>query len=91
MADTNIFVPQPVKNVDPTAPKTPAQKGVRTFYQAVIGVVLTYLYGLWSLPGVSEYTTNFVRDQGLGLVATLAAGVGIPAGLVAYLQNRAGK
>lgn len=70
---------------------TPQAKGVRTAYQAVAGVVVAYLYGLWQLPGVSEYTTNFLHTQGLGLLFALAAAVGIPAGLVAYWQNKKGK
>lgn len=70
---------------------TPKGKGFRTAYQAVAGVVVAYLYGLWQLPGVSDYTVNFLRDQGIGLLFLLAGLVGIPAGIVSYLQNKKNK
>lgn len=63
-------------------------KGIRTFLQSVGATVVAYLYGLWQLPGVSEYTNNFIHDQGFGLLVGLAALVGIPAGLFAYFQNK---
>lgn len=67
---------------------TPQAKGVRTFLQSVAATVVAFLYGLWELPGVSEYTANFVQTQGLSLLLGLAALIGIPAGLLAYFQNR---
>lgn len=67
---------------------TPAAKGVRTFLQSVLATVVAFLYGLWELPGVSEYTSNFVQTQGVSLLIGLAALVGIPAGLIAYFQNK---
>ncbi len=70
---------------------TAKAKSVRTFVQSVIATVVAFLYGLWGLPGVSEYTQNFVRTQGFELLLGLAALVGIPAALVAYLQNRRAK
>lgn len=91
MAEQDPYLPPEVKEVDPTAPKTPAQKGVRTALQSVIGVVVAFLYGLWELPGVSEYVSNFIQQQGASLLVPLALAVGIPAGIVAYLQNKAGK
>lgn len=69
---------------------TPEGKGFRTFYQTVAATVVAFLYGLWELPGVSEYTSNFVQTQGVSLLIGLAALVGVPAGLIAYLQNRKG-
>lgn len=70
--------------------KTPKQKGLRTAYQAIAGGVVAYLYGLWSLPGVSDYTSHYLQTQGFQVLIGLAALVGIPAGLIAYLQNRKG-
>lgn len=70
---------------------TPGAKSVRTFLQSVGAVVLAYFYGLWNLPGVSEYTTEFLKTEGFSLLVGLAVLVGIPAGAIAYLQNRKGK
>lgn len=68
---------------------TPEAKGVRTFLQTVVATVLAFLYGLWQLPGVSDYLNDFVQNQGVGLLVALAALIGIPAGILAYLQNKA--
>lgn len=67
---------------------TPEAKGVRTFVQAVGATVVAFLYGLWQLPGVSDYVQHFVETQGLSLLLGLAALVGIPAGLIAFVQNK---
>jgi hypothetical protein len=82
--DNNKSVLNPQNN-------TPKAKSVRTFIQSVIATVAAFLYGLWGLPGVSEYTQNFVKTQGLELLLGLAALVGIPAAVIAYLQNRHAK
>lgn len=70
---------------------TPKAKSARTFIQSVLATVAAFLYGLWGLPGVSEYTQNFVQTQGLELLLGLAALVGIPAAAIAYLQNKRSK
>lgn len=70
---------------------TAKAKSARTFIQSVVATVVAFLYGLWGLPGVSEYTQNFVKTQGFELLLGLAALVGIPAALIAYLQNRRAK
>ncbi len=70
---------------------TAKAKSARTFVQSVVATVAAFLYGLWGLPGVSEYTQNFVKTQGFELLLGLAALVGIPAALIAYLQNRRAK
>jgi len=70
---------------------TPKAKSFRTFGQSVIAAVVAFLYGLWGLPGVSEYTQNFVKTQGFELLLGLAVLVGVPAALIAYLQNRRAK
>lgn len=75
-------------NNETTPPKTPAQRGVRTFAQTVGATVVAFLYGLWQLPGVSDYVHNFIATQGVSLLVGLAVLVGVPAGLIAYFQNR---
>lgn len=90
-SDDRIDTPAEIKQVDPTAPTAPAVKGVRTGYQAVAGVIVAFLYGLWELPGVPEYVSNFIQTQGVSLLIPLAVMIGLPAGLIAWLQNRAGK
>lgn len=72
----------------PTPAKTPAQRGIRTFVQSVGAALVAFLYGLWGLPGVSDYVHNFVATQGVSLLIGLAALIGIPAGIIAYVQNR---
>jgi len=67
---------------------TPKAKSIRTFLQSVGATIVAYLYGLWQLPGVSDYTNNFVKTQGFELLIGLAVLVGVPAALIAYLQNR---
>lgn len=70
---------------------TPKAKSVRTFIQSVAATIVAYLYGLWQLPGVSDYTHNFVKTQGFELLIGLAVLVGVPAAVIAYLQNRRAK
>lgn len=70
---------------------TPKAKSARTFLQSVVATVAAFLYGLWGLPGVSDYTQNFVKTQGFELLLGLAALIGLPAALLAYLQNKHSK
>jgi len=70
---------------------TPKAKSLRTFLQSVGATIVAYLYGLWQLPGVSDYTHNFVKTQGFDLLVGLAVLVGVPAAVIAYLQNRRAK
>lgn len=70
---------------------SPKAKSIRTFIQSVIAAVVAYLYGLWQLPGVSDYTHNFIQTQGFDLLLGLAVLVGVPAAVIAYLQNRRAK
>jgi hypothetical protein len=71
--------------------KTPAVKGLRTGLQAAVGVLVTFLVGLvlavWNVPGVPETVLTYVGDH----LAQVLLVVGIPSGLVAYVQNRLGK
>lgn len=70
---------------------TPQGKGLRTAYQAVAGAVVAYFTGLFALPAVREYTSNFVQTQGVAAVVAVLAALGVSAGVVAYLQNRLGR
>lgn len=67
---------------------TPEGKGFRTFWQSVAGTAIAFFYGLWQLPGVSDYVNNFIQHEGFSLLLMLAGLVGIPAGIIAYLVNR---
>lgn len=67
---------------------TAKAKSIRTFIQSVGAAIIAYLYGLWQLPGVSDYTNNFIQTQGLDLLIGLMLLVGIPAAAIAYIQNR---
>jgi hypothetical protein len=70
---------------------TPEGKGFRTFFQTALATGAAFLYGLWNLPGVSDYTTNFIRTEGASLLLLLVATIGVPAGLIAFWMNRKGK
>ena len=72
--------------------KTTAEgKGFRTFLQTAGATVIAFFYGLWQLPGVSDYVNNFVQTEGLSLLVLLLGVIGIPAGLIAFFMNRKGK
>jgi hypothetical protein len=70
---------------------TPEAKGFRTFVQAAVATTGAFFYGLWNLPGVSAYVTNFLQTEGLSLLFVLIGVIGVPAGLIAYFQNKKGK
>lgn len=70
---------------------TPEGKGWRTFVQAAAATVVAFFYGLWELPGVSEYTQEFIQTEGVSLLIGLAVLIGIPAGILSYVQNKQGK
>jgi CHASE3 domain sensor protein len=71
-----------------TQNNTAKAKSIRTFLQSVAAAIVAYLYGLWQLPGVSDYTNEFIKTQGFELLVGLAVLVGLPAAAIAYLQNR---
>lgn len=68
-------------------PTTPIQKGLRTALQAGVGVLIGLATTVWAVPGVPEAVQTYLTGHVLQLVIT----VGAPAGLFAWLQNRAGK
>lgn len=75
-----------LKNV--TNKETPEGKSARTVVQAAFGVVTAFFAGLWALPGVPEYVTEFAKTEGVGFLFYLLAFVGIPAGILAFFMNR---
>jgi hypothetical protein len=77
--------------LDITNKNTPEGKGFRTFYQTLIATVVAFLAGLWNVPGVPEFVTQFARTEGVQFLLFLATFIGIPAGLIAWYQNRKGK
>lgn len=69
--------------------KTTAEgKGFRTFLQSAIATLGAFFYGLWQLPGVSEYVYGFIQTEGLSLLLLLLATISVPAGLIAFFMNR---
>lgn len=67
---------------------TPKAKGFRTAVQAIVGAVVAYVTGLVALPSVQEYTTNFVRTQGVAALLVVLTALGVSAGIVSFIQNR---
>lgn len=70
---------------------TPKGKGIRTAYQSIGGTVVAYFTGLMALPAVREYTTIFLREEGVGALLVVLGGFGVGAGILAYIQNRLGR
>lgn len=75
----------------PKESKTPVVKGVRTFFQTLAGLFVGLVLAVWSVPGVPQTVTAYVYANFVPLLIGLAAFVGVPAGLIAWLQNRLGK
>lgn len=70
---------------------TPKAKGLRTGIQAIIGTVIAFVTGLWALPEVQLYVSEFLRNEGVALVILLLGLIGVSAGLVSFIQNKLGK
>ena len=65
---------------------TPTGKGLRTALQAVVGVLVGLVAVVWAVPGVPEAVTQYLTDN----VLQIALIVGVPSGLVAFIQNKLG-
>lgn len=61
----------------------PLVKGLRTAAQAAVGVLVGLVAVVWAVPGVPEAVTSYLVDNAL----PLALMFGVPAGLVAWVQN----
>lgn len=67
--------------------KTPVVRGVRTAIQSMIGAVIGLIAVVWAVPGVPEAVINYLQTYWLPVILS----VGLPSGIVAWLQNRLGK
>lgn len=67
--------------------RTPLNKGVRTALQAIVGALIGLVLVVWAVPGVPEAVVEYATTN---LVPLLLV-IGLPAGFVAWLQNRLGK
>lgn len=66
---------------------TPAGKGLRTAAQAILGSLIGLVTAIWAVDGVPETVFNYLKDNWL----IVAVAIGLPSGLLAWLQNRLGK
>ena len=71
--------------------KTPTQKGVRTFFQTLGGLLIGLVLAVWNVPGVPEAIVAYAQVNFVPLFMSLLVLVGLPSGLIAYFQNRLGK
>ena len=73
--------------MQPQEPKTPVVKGVRTAIHSIVGSVIGLIVVVWAVPGVPEAVVNYLQANWLPILLA----IGVPSGLVAWLQNRLGK
>lgn len=73
--------------MQPQDPKTPVVKGVRTGIQAIVGSVIGLIAVVWAVPGVPEAVVQYAQTNWLPILLT----IGIPSGIVAFIQNKLGK
>lgn len=64
---------------------SPAGKGLRTGLQSVFGSIIGLVVVVWAVPGVPEAVIDYASANWLPLLLT----VGVPSGVVAWLQNKA--
>ena len=67
--------------------RTPLNKGVRTALQAIVGALVGLVLVVWAVPGVPEAVTEYAKINAVPLLLA----IGIPSGIVAWIQNRLGK
>jgi hypothetical protein len=66
---------------------SPKVKGLRTAIQSMVGVVVGLAVVVWAVPGVPEAVIQYLTENAI----QVALVVGIPSGVVAWLQNTLGK
>lgn len=67
---------------------TPEGKGVRTAIQAgVASALIALAISIWNVPGVPQVVEAWVVENFIQVILA----VGVPSGLIAYVQNKAGK
>ena len=69
-------------------PKTSAQRGVRTFFQTVVASITGLLIAVWNVPGVPDVVVGYAQQNWLPLLLTFIGIIGVPAGVIAYIQNK---
>lgn len=67
--------------------RTPLNKGVRTALQAIVGSLIGLVVVVWAVPGVPEAVIEYAKVNAVPLLLA----IGIPSGIVAWIQNRLGK
>lgn len=67
--------------------RTPLNKGVRTALQAIVGSLIGLVLVVWAVPGVPEAVIEYAKTNAVPLLLA----IGIPSGIVAWIQNRLGK
>lgn len=67
--------------------RTPLNKGVRTALQAIAGSLIGLVTVVWAVPGVPEAVVEYAQTNWLPILLS----IGIPSGLVAWIQNKIGK
>lgn len=65
----------------------PSVKGIRTALQAVVGSLIGLVVVVWAVPGVPEAVIEYAKTNWLPILLS----IGIPSGLVAWVQNKLGK
>lgn len=67
--------------------RTPLNKGLRTGVQAVVGALVGLVLVVWAVPGVPEAVIEYARTNAVPILLL----VGVPSGVVAWIQNKLGK
>lgn len=63
---------------------TPTGKGIRTAYQAALGVIIGLATVVWAVPGVPHAVHVYLVQNALPLILLF----GVPSGAVAFIQNK---
>lgn len=67
--------------------RTPLNKGVRTAVQAIVGALIGLVVVVWAVPGVPEAVVEYLKSNAVPVLLA----IGIPSGIVAWVQNLLGK
>lgn len=67
--------------------RTPLNKGVRTALQAIVGAFVGLVLVVWAVPGVPEAVVEYLKGNAVPVLLA----IGIPSGIVAWVQNLLGK
>jgi len=67
--------------------RTPLNKGVRTALQAIVGAFVGLVLVVWAVPGVPEAVVEYLKSNAVPVLLA----IGIPSGIVAWVQNLLGK